>query len=284
MKELLRQLLKELDRLWFFVSIGITVVFIILYFFVVERFADLSIRNFLQSVITNLIPIFLTIAVSYPLLNGIKKIKIEKETQDLIEKLIPEINRTIRNPSLSTYNPRKVDFYPDFSSVPWKELLTDIHLLDISIDYLDSWINENILKIKELFDNNGYLRLVLSDPQKKDLLVTIQKRIPEIEKKESIEEKIIGTKTRLHKAFEESKGRKARFEQYFVDEIIWYAGVRIDNKTLILAFFDQSRLMRASAPTIVIDLEADEITRKWFDREFNRLISTGKNQTNNPVS
>jgi hypothetical protein len=87
-----RELLRELDKLAFIAS-GVIIAVLIASYFVVASNTELLpiVREFIQGIILNLIPIFLLFVVSYALFRRIQTIKSEHETDELAKRIASEI-------------------------------------------------------------------------------------------------------------------------------------------------------------------------------------------------
>ena len=105
----------------------------------------------------------------------------------------------------------------------------------------------------------------------------IKSRFPE-HAENQLAEKINSTQIRLETLQRESNRTNA-LKIYFTDNMIWYCGIRLDNRTLILSPFEHKRTMRVEAPAIVIPLDDFKEVQDWFDKEFSGLLEQSKRKS-----
>lgn len=64
-------------------------------------------------------------------------------------------------------------------------------------------------------------------------------------------------------------------EVRYIDFMMWYCGMRCDERTLALSFYEHARMLRITSPTILVDLSDFPETRRWCDKECDYLWEKG---------
>ena len=166
---------------------------------------------------------------------------------------------------------RGVKFFDQFYSLQWDNLLPSCSRLDICVHYFDNWVSQNRRPLLDFIEKGGTIRIVLPNFKNEEVVRQINSRFEEDSTEQRIAEKINNTKSRLEVLQRESN-RTNILEVYFTDHMIWYCGIRLDNRVLILSPFEHRRNMRVEAPVVIIQLDENREIREWFDKEFSWLI------------
>ena len=127
------------------------------------------------------------------------------------------------------------------------------------------------MSIKKFFDNGGKIRIVLPNRDNEQMIQTINGRLPD-HNIDSIKENITNTVLLLNRIKEESTNAQALVETTFTNEMIWYCGIKFDNKHLVLSPYEHKRYVGVLSPAIVIDIKKEVELGNWFDKDFFKLF------------
>ena len=165
-------------------------------------------------------------------------------------------------------------FYVDFEKVPWKDLFDKAQTLDICVHYFNTWIQNNDEHIVNFFNRGGTLNIILPNPDNEQLILSIAPRFPDLEVGH-LKANVRKTETDLNILLKRSTSRQSQVKAYYVDEMIWYCGLRFGN-TLVLSPYEQLRQVRVAAPAMVAPLDRNEKLNNWFNKEYEYLKTKAK--------
>jgi hypothetical protein len=157
-----------------------------------------------------------------------------------------------------------IGFFTSYRGVPWDNLLSHAQeSLDIVVYYWDKWINRHQQELKRFLENpKAKLRIFLSDERKPDILVDILRFFPNQTAGE-LKEKIKNTYLPLN--------TYNNVEVYRYPHLLNYSMQCIDDKVLILSFFEISRQEAVDSPSIVIDLTKSPKMKQFYQKEIQIL-------------
>ncbi|MDJ0675948.1 MAG: hypothetical protein QNJ36_11290 [Calothrix sp. MO_167.B42] len=191
----IKNLLAALDWFIFVIAIIALFCFTVAYFSIPSIPIDEPIKDFLQAIITNLIPVLLLFVVSYVAYRGIQAIRYKNDTEDLSDILSDELVRKLSHPDTkieqltrieqrldeidiktifralkNTHDAGIVDVHKSLYSDSFKEYISNakeitilntfIPNLDFLADALVTALNKkSTVKILMLYPNSGIARL-----------------------------------------------------------------------------------------------------------------------------
>jgi hypothetical protein len=161
--------------------------------------------------------------------------------------------------------------YSKFGDIPWDELFLTCSNLDILLHYFDSSLNSQYDSLLQILNNGGTIRIILPNYENDGIIKIIKKRFPELSDL-TIKEKIKNTRHQLNALLDETTNKKAKVKIYLLDDMIFYAGLNIDNRILIISPFEHNRLAYVEAPALLIYLDRNLVIQRWFINEFDYLI------------
>lgn len=277
------QLLGQFDRLAYLGALVLIILLVGLYFWVAafNPSANSALeyaQKLALGLIPNLIPILLLFVLSYALFRKIQQIKSEQETDSLANKISSEVNKSLLAGHIT--GDEDVKFYDEFGQVPWSKLLSTCSTLDICVHYFDTWITGDTHRLlSQLFDRGGVVRIILPNFANQPLVALINQRFPEYPE-DMLRSKIENTQKKLSIILKESSNKNARLETYFVDDMIFYCGLRFDRRILVLSFCEHIRKMRIDSPAVAIMLSKRSDTQRWFEKEFVGLMDKAVSKHN----
>lgn len=145
--------------------------------------------------------------------------------------------------------------------------------LDIHTHDLELFIRVHRKLIKDIFHRNGIIRVVLPNYDNDSVLQVILRRFPEYTHDE-IKTIIKQTQGKLDILRNYGKGKKqGKLRCFYVSEVGYYSGMKFDNHTLVMTFYNHVREdSKSEAPTLMFDLGRNPEIGDWFDKEFKGLM------------
>jgi len=232
--------------------------------------------SYFGKLVINSIPSAIVILITVPIvyilfeLMGLRFFKkiIYLDSSEVAKEIIESINKQ-RFPQL-------LNFQETFRNVDWKQLLQecgDNSHIDIIVYYFDSWVNSNYEYLVSYFKKKkSTIRIFVADPNDSYILNNVNRLFPE-NSAEIIKEKITKTYERFKNALKEAQGEKERVEFYYVPHLLNYSAQCINDKYLVLSFYEMFRNeSRIDSPAMIIDLEASKHLDKYWHKELDGLL------------
>jgi hypothetical protein len=160
-------------------------------------------------------------------------------------------------------------FYPSYREVPWDNLLSHAKTtLDIVVYYWDKWTNQHILTLQRLLKNpEAKIRFFFADESDPRVLSEILRLFPANQAEE--------LKSKIRHTYE-PLGTTPQVEVYRVPHLLNYSMQCMDGKILVLSLFEMYRQQQVDSPAIVIDLTKEPNLKKFYQKELDGLIKSGK--------
>jgi len=171
-----------------------------------------------------------------------------------------------------------VAFHQTLRDVNWKTLLTEAKdSLDLVVYYYDSWVNLNDEHLRAFFQKpKTKLRILLADPEKGLVLDEVHRLFPEYSK-QGLREKIVRTGERLRSIANAAGAASDRVEIWYVPHPLSYSAQIIDERLLVLSFFEMHRQQKIDSPAFIIDISQNKHLRDYIEKEFTGLLKKSRN-------
>jgi hypothetical protein len=162
-----------------------------------------------------------------------------------------------------------IGFYTSYRDVPWKDLLVDAKdSIDIVVYYWHKWMGTHQAEIARFLDNpRAKLRIFLADENKPAILADIWRLFPN-QTVVQLKEKIRGT----YEPLEDFKN----VQVYRYPHTLNYSMQCIDEKILVLSFFDMHRVDQVDSPAIIIDLDQSPQLKEFYLKEIQELLKASR--------
>ena len=184
--------------------------------------------------------------------------------------------KTVSSSNQSSLN-SLVDFHESFRQVDWPAYLEKAERsIDIVVYYWDQWISSHHhLLTKFLQKPNSKIRFFMADDSNfrlfEDIIRLFPKNTPEL-----LKEKIVNTYMPLKSHLIQHNLPLSKLEVYKLPHLLNYSIVCIDEKKLILSFFEMYREEQIDAPACVIDLKDTHLLKKFINKELHGMRVHGK--------
>lgn len=265
--------LKAYDNLLVWTSVLLTVVLVLVHFFADKIFTSSTTINFIENLTIEFIPIGVAFIVSYLVFRKVQQLKEKQSISELSEsvsqEIIPAIETMLNATPAHGYN------LVDFNKIPWDELLQGAMRVDIMVHYFDTWIRNNDDFLEAVFRRSGTIRLIIPNFNNYNLVQSIKQRFPEYSYNH-VKDKIENTKNKLDLIIQ--RAGAGNLEVYQTEERVYYCGIRIDEKVIVLSNYDHIRdKMKIEAPTFLFEISKQPGINDWFQKELEGLIASRTN-------
>ncbi len=232
-----------------------------------------SMKTFTTSVVANIIPVFLLFMGSYFVLRRIQEIKAEERRERFAREVAAAVSRDISPLIAELSRPIVIE---RFNSAPWDEIIRKAGCIDITVHYLDTWINQHADAIKDFFRRkDARIRVVLPNPECELLVEGLLPRFPEMDSN-ALKHKIKNVSGKLRALREEAGANKVAVKIYRINKIQWYCAVRVDDSIAVLSVYENARKGGTQSPAFSVDLAKFPKVAEWLDREFDALVAESK--------
>ena len=229
-----------------------------------------SAKTLFDDLVPEFIAALAAVAIGVFALKNIERSRREYETEQLAQELSANLTPMLTT-ELSRTVPAGITYYEQIDAIPWSDLIRGSTRVDVCVHFWPGWVSRNSDAFKSLFASGGSVRLVLPNKENAAMISVLKERLPDYTENK-IRDAIQETKDNLESIFKSSATGAARLETYFIDHMMWYCGMRFDQRTLALSLYEHKRHLRITSPTILIELESFQETRAWFEKEFQDFI------------
>lgn len=160
-----------------------------------------------------------------------------------------------------------IHFHESYRQVDWEALLHDAnHSLHIMVYYWDKWVHkyEKALKVF-LHKPQAQIHFFFSQN-----LEEVQRLFPSHTKEELV--------SKIEKTFMPLQ-QFGKVHVYDLPTLLNYSMQCIDNKTLVLSFFEMHRTPQVDAPGLVIDLTRSPHLQQFYQKELQGILSSSTERT-----
>lgn len=166
-----------------------------------------------------------------------------------------------------------ISFYPTHEDVDWGAIIDHSRSLDIIVHYYGRWASLHNDSFIAFFRRGGKLRLIMADPTIPATMKIVREHFFPYLTAKGLVDKIAETVRVLHDAFEEAGSKKASFKVYYFPQVLHYAAVISNDRTLYLSAYDQFKGTNIRAPVFGIDLSKDARLEEHWHGNRDRFIA-----------
>lgn len=161
-----------------------------------------------------------------------------------------------------------LEFHESYRKVNWDSLIQQAeHSLTIVVYYWDKWVKEHEKSLQQFLKKpSAKIQFFFSDN-----LAEVQKLFPN-NTREQLEEKIRLTYQPLQKLAPD------QVSVTFLPQLLNYSMQAIDDKILVLSFFEMFRQEQVDSPALVLDLEKSQNLKKFYTKEIKGLRDNSMGQ------
>lgn len=171
----------------------------------------------------------------------------------------------------STTSDALLQFQESYRQVEWQTLLKQAqHSLNIAVYYWDKWIQEHeALLVGFLQKPKAKIQFFFSSH-----LDQVQQLFPN-NTVDQLSEKIRKTYQPLQTFLKTHHLPMDKVSVRFLPRLLNYSMQCIDDKILVLSFFEMFRKEQVDSPVIVVDLKKSPHLRKFYEKELKGFIKEG---------
>lgn len=169
-----------------------------------------------------------------------------------------------------------IDFHESFRQVEWEVWLEKAEKsIDIMVYFRDKWIISHHHSLTRFLQKpNSKIRIFLADDSNAHVFAEIQRLFPD-RLPEELKQKILNTYMPLKNILVQFNLPSTKLEVYKLPHLLNYSFEYIDEKLLILSFFEMYRKDQIDSPAFVIDLKETHLLKKFMQKELLGMKSHG---------
>jgi len=168
-------------------------------------------------------------------------------------------------------------FYAAHKEVPWGSIYENAQTLDIGVFYYNHLPNEYFDSLVKFFGNGGRLRLLLADPDNRDLLKVVGEHFFQGMSPEDLAEKIRSSARAYYRAYMKNHSGKAKCEIWFFSKLFHYTFTHVDGGFLYISPYGQFESSpKLLSPVTVIDLTSDSGIRNYWDEQLKNFFGNAR--------
>ena len=154
-----------------------------------------------------------------------------------------------------------LEFHESYRGIDWAGLLQKANgSLIIAVYYWDKWVKQHERELRRFLDKGGAIQFFFSSQ-----LEEVQKLFPG-----NTVDELKGKIERTYKPLVEYAGDKVKVG--FVPRLLNYSMQCIDNRFLVMSFFEMYRSSQADSPGFVVDLEKSNSLNSFYRKELDGFV------------
>ncbi len=171
-------------------------------------------------------------------------------------------------------------FHSSYHAVNWHHLLTHAQKsLTVVVYYWDQWVHEHKHALVEFFKKpEATVRFFFADDNIPAVLTEIERLFP----KHSgirLREKIRDTHLPLQEAVHTLRLPETKVQVYKLPHVLNYSMQCIDDKILVLSFFEMYRQEQVDSPVIIADLQQSPHLQAFYAKELRGMCARAMSST-----
>lgn len=161
-----------------------------------------------------------------------------------------------------------LQFHESYRQVDWARLLTQANeSLNVVVYYWDKWVQEHEQALFHFLQKpNAKLRFFFSNK-----LSEVTKLFPNHTEQQLVE-KIKKTYEPLQHYLTSKNLPSDKVSVYFLPRLLNYSMQCIDDKILVLSFFEMFRAEQVDGPAMVIDLATSPHLKRFYEKELKGFL------------
>ena len=160
-------------------------------------------------------------------------------------------------------------FHESYRQVDWKSLLRQAsHSLHISVYYWDKWVHENERELCNfLFKPHSEIHFFFSSDSP-----GVRRLFPN-KTTDQLFENIRNTYQPLQEFLKSNNLPDGKVTAHFLPYLLNYSMQCIDDRILVLSFFEMFRMEQIDSPAIILDLNKSPHLKKFYHKEIKGFLN-----------